>query len=202
MRPQHPPARPVDRRAFLRAAGLAGLAIPLAACGDGGSKTAEPTKGGSPAPSAPTSGTEAAGASGLSIGDEIPAIRSEAVEGPEIKLEQYRGHPFVLNFWASTCEPCRREFPLLRGLIERHSDLPIVGVDVMERKEPAAEFARSQDATWPSIWDPDGSISAKFRVRVLPVTYAIGRNFKLVDRHFGELTRERLDQMVDAMLKS
>lgn len=193
------PARPVDRRAFLRAVGLAGLAIPLAACG--GSDPAPPT-GRPPANPTPSSGTGAAAASGMNIGDEIPAVRSEAVEGSEVNLEQFRGHPFLINFWASTCEPCRREFPLLKGLIERHSDLPIVGIDVMERKEPAAEFAQSQDATWPSIWDPDGSIAAQFRVRVLPVTYAIGRNFKLIDRQFGELTRERLDQMVDAMLKS
>ncbi|HEX9697790.1 MAG TPA: TlpA disulfide reductase family protein [Actinomycetota bacterium] len=175
------------------------MAIPLAACTSG--RPQPPVGPASPSPT-PTSGTDAAGASGLRIGEEIPAVRSEAVEGPEVKLEQYRGHPFLINFWASGCEPCRREFPLLRGMLERHSDLPIVGIDVMDRKEDAAAFAQQADATWPSIWDPDGSIAAQFRVRVLPVTYAIGRNFRLIDRQFGELTRERLDQMVDAMLKS
>lgn len=189
--------RGLDRRGFLRVAALAGLAIPLAACG--GSGTKQPPAGGSPSPS---TGTGAAAGDGLAIGDPMPNVRSEAVEGPEIELERFRGSPLLINFWASGCVPCQREFPLLKGVLERHSDLPIVGINVMDRKEAAAEFIDKTDATWPSIWDPDGSISAKFRVRVLPVTYAVGRDFTLVDRRFGELDRIRLDSMVDAILRS
>lgn len=190
--------RDLDRRDFLRVAALAGLAIPLAACGG---DTERPPAGGSPSPSS-NNGTGAAAGDGLAIGDRIPDVRSEAVEGPEIVLERFRGSPLLINFWASGCVPCQREFPLLKGVLERHSDLPIVGINVMDRKEAAAEFIDQSDATWPSIWDPDGSISAKFRVRVLPVTYAVGRDFTLVDRRFGELDRIRLDSMVDAILRS
>lgn len=188
--------RDLDRRGFLRVAALAGLAIPLAACG-GGAK--QPPAGGS---SPSTGGTDAAAGDGLAIGDPMPNVRSEAVEGPEIELERFRGSPLLINFWASGCVPCQKEFPLLKGVLERHSDLPIVGINVMDRKEAAAQFIDQSDATWPSIWDPDGSIAAKFRVRVLPVTYAVGRDFTLVDRRFGELDRIRLDSMVDAILRS
>lgn len=188
----------LERRDFLRAAALASLAIPLAACGGG--KAKPPPAGGSPSPS--PGGTDAAANDGLAIGDPMPPVRSEAVEGPEVDLERFRGSPLLINFWASGCVPCQREFPLLKGVLERHSDLPIVGVNVMDRKEAAAQFIDQSDATWPSIWDPDGSISAKFRVRVLPVTYAVGRNFTLIDRRFGELDRIRLDSMVDAILRS
>lgn len=201
----------IDRRAFLRALGLSAAVVPLAAA-CGGPSIPKPSGGpttpgaGSPSPGvgspSPGGALAEAGKAGLQIGEELPELRSEAVEGPEIVLARYRGAPLLLNFWASNCVPCRREFPLLRGALERHSDLPILGVNVMDRRDDAKAFIEQQGATWPHIWDPDGSIAAKLRVRVLPVTYAVGRNFHLVDRLFGELDRNRLDSMVEAILRS
>lgn len=193
--------RPVSRRELLRILGATALAIPLAACSKSpGASNARPPSGSAP----PTGGGAAAAAgAGLKIGSAVPAIESEAIEGPPVTLETYRGHPFLLNFWASTCDPCVREFPLLKQVLERHSDLPIIGVDVLERKEAAVAFTHKADATWPSIWDQDGSISLnQFHVRVLPVTFAVGRNFTIIDRQFGELTEKRLDAMVEAIYRS
>lgn len=130
-------------------------------------------------------------------------MTSEAISGPEIELRKYRGHPLLINFWAVDCAPCVREFPLLKAAILKKSDLPIVGVNVMDRKEEAQAFIEEQDATWPSIWDPDGSIAGEnFRVTVLPVTLAVGRNFTLVDRIFGEVDKNRLESMIEAIYQS
>ncbi|GAC1409413.1 MAG: hypothetical protein NVSMB57_02030 [Actinomycetota bacterium] len=194
--------RGVDRRAFLRLAALLSASAPIVAC-SGSKRILDAPRTASARPSSTSQGIKAAADAALTIGSRLPRVKSEAIEGPEIDLENYRGRPFILNFWASTCDPCVREFPLLARVIERHSDFPIVGVDVLERKAPAARFARTHRATWPSIWDPDGTIAqTRFQVRVLPVTYAIGAGFTVVDRHFGELDRTRLDAMVEATLRS
>ncbi len=192
MRPPRPISRGFSRREVLSLGALAALA----ACTK---KGAAPSGIGS-TPTSP--GLKSATAAGLKIGSELPLVQSEAVEGDPIDLASFRGHPLIVNFWSSTCAPCVHEFPLFKGAIDRHSDLPIVGINVLDRKPDAAAFLKKQDATWPSIWDPDGSIAAKFQVRVLPVTYAVGRNFTLLDRLFGEIDRNRLDSMVEAVYKS
>ncbi|MHB8512899.1 MAG: TlpA family protein disulfide reductase [Actinomycetota bacterium] len=151
----------------------------------------------------PSTALEVAAAGSLHIGSIMPKVSSEAVEGPPISLADFRGRPFLINFWASSCEPCVQEFPLFLNALIQHSDLPIIGVDELERKAPAIAFINKENATWPSIWDPDGSIAQKqFGVRVLPVTLAVGRNFKLVDRHFGQINQATLNKLIEEIYRS
>lgn len=100
----------------------------------------------------------------------------------------------LVNFWASNCIPCRREFPLLAGVV-RGGRVTVVGVAVLDRREDAARYLGSLGA-WNSILDRPGTVAARWRVRVLPVTYAIRADGTIGDRQFGELTRSGLDRML------
>jgi cytochrome oxidase Cu insertion factor (SCO1/SenC/PrrC family) len=78
-----------------------------------------------------TPGASAQGATGSrdlpGVGAVAPTFELTSLEGQLLRLEAYRGQPFVLNFFASWCDPCRDEMPLLNAssLVRDSVDLPI-----------------------------------------------------------------------------
>jgi thiol-disulfide isomerase/thioredoxin len=75
-------------------------------------------------------------------------------------LNDYRGHPLVLNFWATWCEPCRREMPLLQALHQqRGADIQIVGV-AMDFRTDALKYAQAKGITYPLLMGEKDGLAA------------------------------------------
>lgn len=133
------------------------------------------------------------------VAGAAPPITSTDLEGRPVRLSDYRGKPVLVNFWASWCVPCRKEFPLLK---EVHGDeVTVLGVVFQDSRRAAGDFMREQQATWPAVVDPGGHISRAYGVGFrpgLPVTVAVDGRGALVDRHVGQLRREDLDVLVAA----
>ena len=129
-----------------------------------------------------------------------PAFRTTDLDGRPVSLEDYRGRPVLVNFWASWCVPCRNEFPLFKEV--NGERLAVLGVVFQDTRSAAAEFMEDQGATWPGLVDPGGRIADDYDVGFrpgLPVTVAIDAAGALAGRHVGELRREDLDRLVAAV---
>lgn len=128
-----------------------------------------------------------------------PPIDTVDLDGRRVRLADHRGTPVLVNFWASWCVPCRKEFPLLGAV---HGDgLQVLGVVFEDTVEAARAFMRDQGATWPALRDPGGRIARAYGVGFrpgLPVTVAIDADGVLVGRHVGELRRDDVDRLVRA----
>jgi thiol-disulfide isomerase/thioredoxin len=75
-------------------------------------------------------------------------------------LAEYRGHPLVLNFWATWCEPCQREIPLLQALHQQQgANVQIVGVAVDFQKD-VLPYARARGITYPLLMGEKDGLSA------------------------------------------
>ncbi|HUP68798.1 MAG TPA: TlpA disulfide reductase family protein [Acidimicrobiales bacterium] len=132
------------------------------------------------------------GASGLA-----PTFETFDLTGERVRLIHYRGKVVMLNFWASWCVPCRKEFPLLKQV--HGEDVVVLGVVYQDSKRAAAAFMRDQGATWPGLIDPDGEIADAYGVAAkpgLPVTIAIDKRGVLVKRHIGELRKGDLEELI------
>jgi thiol-disulfide isomerase/thioredoxin len=105
-------------------------------------------------------------------------------------LSEYRGHPLVLNFWATWCEPCRREIPLLQALHqERGGSVQIIGVAVDFQKD-VLPYARAQGITYPLLMgEKDGlaAVNAFGMQTLFPFTVFADSRGNIVAVKVGEL---------------
>lgn len=109
------------------------------------------------------------------IGREAPDFALEDARNPgqTLRLSDFRGQTVVLNFWASWCLPCVREFPLLDEADREHSDLVVLGVDFKEGASTSVGFASERGATFPIALERNGDVTQRYAPRGLPGTFFI-----------------------------
>ena len=158
---------------------------------------------GSGEPGAATSTSAATGVQTYPPGTPARALRLPGLDRPEVDLAALRGRPVVVNFWATWCEPCVREFPLLRAAAAAHEAerLAVVGVLTGDRPGPARDFVRAQRATWPVALDPEATTATAWGAVGLPHTWFIRRDGTLASHQLGELTRASLDRQLAEILR-
>jgi thiol-disulfide isomerase/thioredoxin len=136
---------------------------------------------------APTQTTGTQGATPLSLPESIALPDSNGKMHP---LSEYRGHPLVLNFWATWCEPCRREMPLLTALHRQYGhDVQIVGVAVDFQKD-VLRYALAKGINYPLLMgEKDGlqAINALGMQTVLPFTVFADAKGDIMAVKVGEL---------------
>jgi cytochrome c biogenesis protein CcmG/thiol:disulfide interchange protein DsbE len=100
----------------------------------------------------------------------------------ERQVEALRGHPIVVNKWASWCGPCRYEFPFFRRLATRHGKtIAFLGVDSRDSREEARDFLEEHPIPYPSFYDRKGEVARLFRGdRAFPTTAFYNRDGELV----------------------
>jgi cytochrome c biogenesis protein CcmG/thiol:disulfide interchange protein DsbE len=110
------------------------------------------------------------------------------VEAFERRLADLRGHPVVVNKWASWCGPCREEFPWFQRLAaELGTRTAFVGVNSNDSNAAARTFLKEFPVPYPSYSDPDAEIARSIRATAgFPGTAFYDRGGRLVDTRQGE----------------
>jgi cytochrome c biogenesis protein CcmG, thiol:disulfide interchange protein DsbE len=120
--------------------------------------------------------------------------------GQHITLSQYRGKPLIVNFWASWCEPCQQETPLLaRWYKQQHGHVNLVGLDENDTTASALKFARAKGVSYPVGVDPALAAASSYGVVALPQTFFLNAQHRIVDRVYGAVTQADLAKGVRLM---
>jgi len=116
-----------------------------------------------------------AGSTLLPVGHPAPAFTLPDSSGHATSLSQYRGHPLILNFWATFCEPCRTETPLLQRTVQtyQHQGFTILGIDQGEPNDAIRAFGTAYGLTYPLLADSQLQVNRQYGVTALPATYFI-----------------------------
>jgi cytochrome c biogenesis protein CcmG, thiol:disulfide interchange protein DsbE len=117
-------------------------------------------------------------------------------------LADYRGKVVVLNVWASWCDPCREEVPLLQRTHERIQAKGglVLGLDTQDASDKALAFLRERDATFPSLRDKDRSYGREFGVTGYPETFLIDRKGRVAALQRFPVTQQWLDRHLPKLL--
>jgi thiol-disulfide isomerase/thioredoxin len=122
---------------------------------------------------------------------DLHAQANEILEGsPEdfdARLRELRGHPVVVNKWASWCGPCRAELPIFQQIAtDRGKEIAFVGVNARDKRPAAERFAARFPVPYPSYEDPDERIARALRAPSnFPVTLFVDADGKTVFTHQG-----------------
>jgi cytochrome c biogenesis protein CcmG/thiol:disulfide interchange protein DsbE len=111
-------------------------------------------------------------------------------------LASFRGRILVLNFWASWCEPCQVEAPLLehaQSRLERNGGT-VLGVTYLDASPDSQSFVRRYHLTYPNLRDNDGAFSHSYGTNQLPETFVIDRRGRIVAISRGEIDQAFLNR--------
>jgi cytochrome c biogenesis protein CcmG, thiol:disulfide interchange protein DsbE len=110
--------------------------------------------------------------------------------GAEVSLDDLRGRTVVLNFWASWCEPCEREAPILNEVARHYGEggALVLGFDVQDLSEKALGFAREFGIAYPSLREGGDAAYRAYELTGLPETFVIDPEGRIALKVVGELT--------------
>jgi cytochrome c biogenesis protein CcmG, thiol:disulfide interchange protein DsbE len=115
--------------------------------------------------------------------------------GQHLSLQSLDGTPVIVNFFASWCEPCQQETPLLARFYRgEHGQVALVGLDENDILSHALSFTGAKGVTYPVGWDPENTAASAYGVGGLPQTFFLDARHRIVDRVFGAVTLAELDK--------
>lgn len=129
---------------------------------------------------------------------ELAALRSRVNEltpggkqALDAQLRALRGHPVVVNLWASWCGPCRHELPFFqRQAVKRGAAVAFLGVNSNDNRTEARKLSARYPMPYPSFVDPRLAVAGAYGARGLPVTAFYDARGKRVLVHQGGFTSE------------
>jgi cytochrome c biogenesis protein CcmG, thiol:disulfide interchange protein DsbE len=130
---------------------------------------------------------------------DLPVLGSGATGS----LAEHAGKVVVLNVWASWCEPCKTEMPLLQRTHERIAPDGglVLGIDMQDSSERALAFLRENDIEFQSLRDRDREYVREFGVSGYPETFLIDRRGRIAAMRRGPVDQAWLDEHLEPLLE-
>lgn len=135
---------------------------------------------------------------------QAPPLVGQTLDGRTLTLEQLRGKPVLVTFWATTCPSCIEEMPHLIDLYrELHpKGLEIVGVAMAyDPPEQVRAMAAKRQIPYPVVLDTGARIAREFdNVRLTPTSVLISPQGRIVHYRLGPLDMPKLRETIEGMM--
>ena len=107
-------------------------------------------------------------------GTQAPEFTLNSLDGEPVSLSDFRGKPVVLEFWATWCGPCRRQFPKMTSLHEKYEDqVHFLMVNTAEDAATVRAFADQVEVPGIILMDPTDKVGERYGTRILPSLFFI-----------------------------
>jgi cytochrome c biogenesis protein CcmG/thiol:disulfide interchange protein DsbE len=130
------------------------------------------------------------------VGEQLAGVLADR----RVTLDELRGRPVVVNFWASWCVPCREEAPVLERTWRRAGPrgVVVVGLDQQDITDDALAFTRQLGVSYLNIRDRGDATARRYGVSGLPETFFISRTGMVVGHVVGTVSPRQLAEGVEA----
>lgn len=129
---------------------------------------------------------------------ELPRL----TDGQMVSIDQLRGKPVVLNFWATWCQSCPYEHPYLVRISQTFgSNVQFVGVAYYDKNDAISSWLRRNGGSvYPTLVDIGGKAAIAYGVYGVPETYVIDRDGTVRFKHTGPIDPNQLVQQLESLL--
>ncbi len=129
----------------------------------------------------------------------------DQIDGGPLILNAFEGAPLLINFWATWCEPCREELPLLAQAqkLNAAKGMQFVGIAI-DNPDQVRQFERNSPLPYPNVVAGVGLIDLIKRLGdepgALPFSLVLDRTGQIIDRHLGTYSPAGLNAILDRAL--
>lgn len=134
----------------------------------------------------------------VQIGELAPNFTLENLEGELVSLSDYRGKGVFINFWATWCEPCKREMPYMEAQYKAMQDkgIEILAINISESNVAVNSFKNRLGLTFPILLDRDRSVTNRYGIIPIPSSFFIDKNGIVVSRVDGEMNEQQIKEQL------
>ena len=139
------------------------------------------------------------------VGGPAPDFTLKDAAGHPVRLSDYRGKVALVTFWATWCEPCKKEMPEIEAAYAKNKDrgFVVLAVNFGENPELAGSFIHHGRLTFPSLIDPGVKVASQYGVVSLPVSFFVDPNGLIQERVFGgTLTEAAITSVFERLRKA
>jgi cytochrome c biogenesis protein CcmG/thiol:disulfide interchange protein DsbE len=131
-----------------------------------------------------------------------PFALREAGSGRTINLDQFKGRPVVLNFWATWCGPCYEEHPALVAKARAlQPNVQFLGVVFQDSEERIQKFLDERGRAYPTVIDDAGKTAIAYGIGGVPETFFLDASGTVVAKYNGPLTDDQLQANLEKAMK-
>jgi peroxiredoxin len=132
------------------------------------------------------------------IGQPAPDFTLSTPEGQQRSLADYRGQVVLVNFWATWCSSCIAELPEYEEIYQKHGQgqgqFMVLGINLQESPEQAAQYAAGLGLTFPVLLDQDGSVTTHhYQATGMPASIIVDPQGQIFYRHLGPMSGATLE---------
>ena len=138
----------------------------------------------------------------------VPGYKMKTLAGKRISLKDYSGSPLLVNFWATWCAPCRKEFPIIKEIENKYGKdgLVVLAVNVDDTRTIAGvkSFVAAHSIKFTIPLDPNRKLFNNFRGSSLPLTLLIDASGNVIRTYSGFLGvwEDELDRQLSELVTS
>jgi cytochrome c biogenesis protein CcmG, thiol:disulfide interchange protein DsbE len=127
------------------------------------------------------------------VGAAASSFDLKSLDGKPVGLANFRGRPLMINFFASWCDPCREEMPLINDLAvqARKHGYAVLGIAVEDTRAAIMEYAQEAKLVFPIALDLNSTVKRAYRIFGPPATFFIDGQGTIRDVVIGPMTPER-----------
>ncbi|MGC4377954.1 TlpA disulfide reductase family protein [Fictibacillus sp. Mic-4] len=141
------------------------------------------------------------GKTGLNPGNRAPNFTLTSLDGQKIALDDYRGKKVILNFWQTSCVPCRKEMPALQKYYKKYQakDVEILAINLTyneKNRDDIESFVKEYDAWFPILLDQNAEAVKKYEILSAPTSYIIDSKGIIQKKHLGPMSYAFINNII------
>ena len=128
----------------------------------------------------------------------IENLELTALDGSKVNLHDYKGQRIILNFWATWCQYCVIEMPLLDAL-DQKEDVVVLAISVGEDAATVQKYIDDNGYGFDVFLDEEGTLASLFGVTGFPTSMFLGTDFEYFYSYPGMVEQETIDAIFEAI---